>query len=153
MVRVQVVETIAVPPEKILEFVMDIERYAEVDAKIKPILWARREGNRLEFACRPKLAGLPQPKVIQFAELTPGRRIDIGLLPLPNNRIAHALANFEANFDCIADGDVTRVTRTLEFTFVPAVRWFMEPLFRRRLPAEVRDEVRRAKDYLERGTH
>lgn len=152
MVRVQVVETIAVSPEKILEFVMDIERYAEVDAKIKPILWARREGNRLEFACRPKLAGLPQPKVIQFAELTPGRRIDIGLLPPPNNRIAHALANFEASFDCIADGDVTRVTRTLEFTFVPAVRWFMEPLFRRRLPAEVRDEVRRAKDYLERGT-
>jgi hypothetical protein len=152
MVRVQVVETIAVSPEKILEFVMDIERYAEVDAKIKPILWARREGNRLEFACRPKLAGLPQPKVIQFAELTPGRRIDIGLLPLPNNRIANALANFEASFDCVADGDITRVTRTLEFTFAPAVRWLMEPLFRRRLPAEVRDEVRRAKDYLERGT-
>jgi hypothetical protein len=90
MVLVQVVETIAAPSDKILEFVMDIERYADVDAKIKPILWARRDGNRLEFACRPKLVGIRQPKVIQFAELTPGRRIEIGLLPLPCNRLAHA---------------------------------------------------------------
>ena len=44
------------------------------------------------------------------------------------------------------------VTRTLEFTFNPAVRWLMEPLFRRRLPVEVRDEIQRAKAYLERGT-
>lgn len=152
MVRVQVVETIAAPPDEILEFVMDIERYADVDAKIKPILWARRDGNRLEFACRPKLVGFRQPKVIQFAELTPGRRIDIGLLPPPCNRLAHALAHFQASFECIAKDDVTRVTRTLEFTFNPAVRWLMEPLFRRRLPAEVRDEIQRAKAYLERGT-
>jgi hypothetical protein len=149
MVRVQVVETIAVPPDEILEFVMDIERYAEVDAKIKPILWARRDGNRLEFACRPKLVGLRQPKVVQFAELTPGRRIDIGLLPRPKNRLAHALARFQASFECVAEGGVTRVVRTLEFTFTPAVRWLAEPLFRRRLPAQVHDEIRRAKAYLE----
>lgn len=149
MVRVQVVETIATTSDELLEFVMDIERYAEVDPKIKPILWSRRDGNRLEFACRPKLAGIRQPKVVQFAELTPGRRIEIGLLPEPSNRLAHKIASFHASFDCVAENGSTRVTRTLEFTFAPAIRWLMEPLFRHRLPTEVREEVQRAKNYFE----
>ena len=96
MLEVSVQETLNASPDEILGLVMDIERYAEVDDKIKPVLGARREGNRVEFACRPKLAGLRQPKVVQFLELTPGRRIDIGLLPKPHNRIAHAMARFEA---------------------------------------------------------
>jgi hypothetical protein len=149
MVRVEVVETIATTPDELLEFVMDIERYAEVDSKIKPILWSQRDGNRLEFACRPKLAGIRQPKVVQFAELTPGRRVEIGLLPVPHNRLANAIAGFHASFECAADRGGTRVTRTLEFTFTPAIRWLMEPLFRRRLLNEVSDEIRRAKQHLE----
>lgn len=149
MVSVQVQTTIAAAPDEVLGLVMDIDRYAEVDDKIRPVLWSRREGNRLEFACRPKLVGLRQPKVIQFAELTPGRRIDIGLLPRPANRLAHAMAHFEASFECAPVDDGTRVTRRLQFTFAPAVRWLMEPLFRRRLERDIRDEVRRAKAYLE----
>jgi len=149
MVRVQVTETIACTPDEFLEFVMDIERYAQVDKKISPILWQRREGDLLEFACRPTLAGLPQPKVVQQAALTPGRRIGISLSPLPRNRLAHAIAHFEASFVCAPVDGGTEVTRTLEFRFTPAVRWLLEPLLRRRLPAEVRDEIRLAKRYLE----
>ena len=49
--RVDVVQrvTIACPPREFLEFVMDIERYAEVDDKIGPILWTRRQGNVVTF--------------------------------------------------------------------------------------------------------
>ena len=151
MIQVEVVETIAVTPEQVLDLVMDIERYAEVDAKIRPVLWARREGHRLEFACRPKLGGVRQPKVVQFAELTPGQRVDIGLLPKPHNRLAHAMAHFEASFECVAVTGGTQVTRRLRFTFTPAVRWLMEPLFRRRLLREVHDEINLAKSYLEAG--
>lgn len=149
MTRVQVQETIRASPDEILGLVMDIERYAEVDDKIRPVLWARREGNRVEFACRPKLAGLRQPKIVQFIELTPGRRADIGLLPKPHNRIAHAMARFKASFECEPADGGTRVTRTLQFTFSPAVRWLMEPLLRRRLEGDVQDEIRLAKRYLE----
>ena len=149
MVKVQLHETIEASADEVLGFVMDIVQYAEIDKKIKPVLWARRDGNRVEFACRPKLAGLRQPKVVQFLELTPGRRVDIGLLPKPHNRLAHAIARFEASFDCEPLGGGTRVTRTLQFTFSPAVRWLMEPLFKRRLEREVHDEMLRAKEFLE----
>lgn len=150
MVGVQVEETIRTSPEEFLEFVMDIERYAQVDPKISPVLWQRRDGNVVEFACRPKLAGLRQPKVVQYIELTPGHRVDIGLKPLPSNRIAHAVARFNASFECSSAEDGTRIVRTLEFRFSPLVRWLLEPLFRRRLEHEVREEIRLAKDYLER---
>lgn len=148
--RVQVQATIQASPDEILGLVMNIERYAEVDAKIRPVLWSRRTGNRVEFACRPKLAGLRQPKVVQFIELTPGRRADLGLLPKPHNRLAHPMARFEASFECEPLCDCTKVTRTLQFTFSPAIRWLMEPLLSRRLERDVQDEVQRAKQYLER---
>ena len=159
MVRVRVDEVVDAPVEQVLSLVMDIERYAGVDKKIRPVLWHRRDGNVVRFACRPKLVGLRQPKVVQYAQLTPGERIDIGLMPLPANRLAHALARFRASFECrpFDDRQVdgrqveprTHLVRTLEFEFTPALRWLLEPLFRRRLESEVREEVRRAKQHLE----
>ncbi|MGH3503632.1 MAG: SRPBCC family protein [Nocardioidaceae bacterium] len=149
VVRVEVEETIHTEPEQFLDFVMDIERYAQVDKKISPVLWQHRDGNVVKFACRPKLVGLRQPKVVQHARLTPGRRVDIGLTPLPANRLAHAMAWFRASFECRAVDGGTRVVRTLEFRFTHLTRWLLEPLFRRRLEAEVRDELDRVKDYLE----
>lgn len=149
VVKVQLEETVRATPEEFLDLVMDIERYAQVDKKISPVLWSRRDGDVLEFACRPKLVGLRQPKVVQYARLTPGRRIDIGLTPLPNNRIAHAMARFQASFECDAIEGGTRVVRTLEFRFKPLARWLFEPLFKRRLEREVREELSLAKNYLE----
>lgn len=142
-------ETVLVPPERFVALVMDIERYAEVDKKISPVLWARRDGDVVEFACRPKLAGLRQPKVVQYVQLMPGRRIDIGLMPPPRNRLAHAMAEFWASFECNAIEEGTRVVRTLEFTFTPLARWLLEPMLRRRLESEVREELELAKGYLE----
>lgn len=151
MVRVEVVATIACSPEEVLAFVMDIERYAEIDRHIHPVLWWHRDGDVVEFACRPKLAGLRQPKVIQQVRLTPSERIDISLSPRPANRLSHAMASFDASFACSPTDGGTRVTRTLEFRFRRSVRWLLEPLFRRRLAGEVRDEMRLAKNHLEAG--
>lgn len=82
---------------------------------------------------------------MQYAQLTPGYRIEIGLAALPHNRIAHALAEFHASFECHPSEDGIRLVRTLEFRFRPAVRCLFEPLFRRRLEPEVREELHRAK--------
>lgn len=149
MITVRVEETIGCTPDELLGFVMDIERYATVDRKISPVIWARRDGDLLEFACRPTLAGMPQPKVVQRMRLTPGRRIDISLSPLPSNRVAHAMAHFEASFECAEARGGTHLIRSLVFGFSPAFRWLMEPLLRHRLPGEVREEIRLAKEYLE----
>lgn len=151
MVTVQVVETIRCTPRELLEFVMDIERYAEIDRKIQPVSWAERDGDFLEFECRPKVAGVPQPKVVQQVRLTPWSRIDITLSPPPRNRMQHAFAKFNASFECVEVPEGTRVTRTLNFSFHPATRWLLEPLLRRRLPGEVRDEIALAKRHLEGG--
>lgn len=51
-------ETIPCPPNEFLEFVLDIEGYAKVDDKIAPVLWSRRDGDVVQFACLPKIAGL-----------------------------------------------------------------------------------------------
>ena len=149
MVTVRLEETIDCTCEDVLEMVMDIRGYAQVDDKIHPVLWSRRDGDVVTFACRPKLAGLRQPKVIQYARLTPGLRVDIGLTPRPDNRIAHAMAEFQASFETSEAVGGTRVVRTLMFRFTPWLRWLLEPLFSSRLEREVRDELRRAKDHLE----
>ncbi|MHA6803735.1 SRPBCC family protein [Salinifilum ghardaiensis] len=149
MVRVLVDEVVDASVEQVLSLVMDIERYARVDKKIRPVLWHQRDGNVVRFACRPKLVGLRQPKVVQYAQLTPGERIDIGLVPLPANRLAHALARFQASFECHQVEGGTHLIRTLEFQFTPALRWLLEPLFRRRLEPEVRAEIQLAKQHLE----
>lgn len=152
MVTARTEETVHVPPERFLEFVMDISRYArEVDKKIHPVLWSERDGDTVRFACRPKLVGLRQPKVVQYLRRT-GHRIDIGLEPLPSNRIAHRMAEFSASVECTPQSDGTRIVRTLRFAFTKPVRPLAEPLFRRRLQAEVDDEIRRAKVYLESET-
>lgn len=149
MITVQLTDTFRCTPDELLEFVLDIERYAEIDDKIRPVLWVRRDGDELEFACRPKLAGLRTPKVVQRIRRT-GERAEISLAPRPRNRLTHLMAHFEASFVCARRDDATEVTRTLVFAFKPAVRWLVEPLLRRRLPGEVADELARAKALLER---
>lgn len=57
MLEARVTETIRCTPEELLDFVMDPERYAEVDEKIGTIDWVRREGNVTEFRFRGALPG------------------------------------------------------------------------------------------------
>ncbi|MGH3319764.1 MAG: SRPBCC family protein [Streptosporangiaceae bacterium] len=145
-------QTIHRSPQEILEFVMDIERYQQVDRKIRPVMWSRREADLTEFGCRPTLGGIPSPRAVQQLRLTPDERVDIALSPLPRNRVGHRLADFHASFECSPAEDGTEVTRTLVFRFSPMVRWFFEPILRRRLPAEVDEELRLAKEHLERSS-
>lgn len=152
MVSAQSIQTIACTPDEFLDFVMDIERYAEVDEKIRPICWSRRVGDTVEFQFRPKLPGLPMPapKLVQRVELTPGQRIDITNAPSPQNRIGNRMAGFRASFACEPVAGGTRITRRVEMTFPTIIRWLIEPLLGRRLPAAVDRELAQAKTYLER---
>ena len=151
MARAQTIATIACSPDEFLAFVMDIDSYAEVDEKIKPIYWSRREGNVLEFQFRPKLPGLPlpAPKLVQRVELTPGERIDVTNAPLPRNKIGNRISGFQASFVCQPTERGTRVTRTVEMTFSGPAKWLIEPILARRLQESVDSEIAEAKTYLE----
>jgi hypothetical protein len=130
---------------------MDIEQYAEVDDKIRPIYWSRRTGNVLEFQFRPKLPGLPipAPKLVQRVELTPGKRVDVTNAPFPYNKIGNRMSSFRASFVCEPTDGATVVTRTIEMRFPAPIRWLVEPILSRRLQAAVDDEINRAKQILE----
>ncbi len=136
--------------QDVLDFVMDIERYQQIDAKIRPVERVVRTATRTEFYFRPRLGGIrmPGPKTGTRMQLTPGGRIEITLTHNPLKRFS----GFHASFEVSAVGGATEVLRTLVFTFRPPLIWLAEPLLRRRLPAEVEDELRQAKDYLE-GRH
>ncbi|SFQ02693.1 Polyketide cyclase / dehydrase and lipid transport [Amycolatopsis arida] len=136
-------------PEAVLEFVMDIERYQEIDEKIRPVLWSRREGHLTEFAFRPRLAGLLGPKVVSQERLTPGRRVDIQLAPAPHNRLARALTHYEASFECVPVAGGTEVIRSERFRVNRGFRWLLEPFLKRTMPGLVREELRLAKRKLE----
>nr|WP_042191242.1 SRPBCC family protein [Kibdelosporangium sp. MJ126-NF4]CEL19941.1 hypothetical protein [Kibdelosporangium sp. MJ126-NF4]CTQ97165.1 hypothetical protein [Kibdelosporangium sp. MJ126-NF4] len=150
MLTVEVTEVIACTPDELLEFVMDPERYAEVDTKIRPVVWVRRDGNVTEFKFRSKLAGLPGPPTVSRMTLTPGKRVDVALAPPPANRLARLASDFTASFVCEPADGGTRLVRTLNFDFKPFIGWLAEPMLRKWLNTDVRDEVRLAKEYLER---
>ena len=151
MVEVELQETIRCSPQVWLEFVMDVERYADVDDKIGPITWTRREDDIVRFKFRPRLPGLRLPalRIVSQMRLTPGRRIDVRLAPLPHNVIARFTSRFRAGFSCEPHDGGVQVTRTISFDFNPGVRWFVEPVLHRTLPGSVERELRLAKQILE----
>lgn len=152
MTRVEERLTIGCTPEAFLDFVMDIERYVEVDDKLSAISCVRREGNSTEFTFRPKLPGvpLPQPKAVAQMRLTPGERIDIRLAPPPLNRFNHRMAHFAAHFTCEPVSDGTCVTRMIDLGFHPCLSWMLDPVLKRTLPESVERELRLTKQILER---
>lgn len=152
MVRVTVEQTVRCTPDDFLALVMDAERYAQVDDKLGRIDWVRREDDVTEFGFRSRLPGLPGPalKVVSRMVLTPGERVDIAYAPLPQNRLVRRVSTFAASFVCAPVNGGTRVTRTIEFGFVPVIGWLVEPILRRTLRPDVEREVRGAKELLER---
>lgn len=129
---------------------MDVERYAAIDRELGAIRWTRRNGGMTEFGFRPRLAGLPGPTTVARMRLTPGERVDITLAPPPRNRLTRLLSDFGASFDCTPTESGTRLVRTLTFRFRPVPRRLLEPRLEPRLTADVHEEVRLAKWYLER---
>lgn len=152
MVAVTEEKMIRCSPADFLEFVMDIEKYAEADDKLGTFDWVRRDEDLVEFKFRPILPGLPKPapKMVARGRLTPGERIDVTLSPLPYNKLYNRLMDFSAGFVVESIPGGIRVKRTFGVDFHPAVRWLLDPILRRTLPRDVQSEMRAAKTLLER---
>jgi hypothetical protein len=151
MVEARAQKIMACTPDEFLEFAMDVERYAGVDDKLGPFDWVRREGNHVQFKFRPAMPGLPgpAPKMVAQGILTPGRRVDVSLVALPQNKLWHRLMEFSASFACEPVKNGTLVTRVMAAELNPMVRWLVEPILRRNLPGNIEAEVEQAKVYIE----
>jgi hypothetical protein len=142
MVTAVTTRVVGCSADAFLAFVLDVERYREVDNKIGPIDWVRTEGLVTEFRFRPTLPGLPfAPKVVSRMRLTPGRRIDIEHSPLPQNRLAHRMSTFAASFECEPVEGGTRVTRRVSIGIPRLFRALERPLLRRGLQRSVEREL------------
>lgn len=134
--------TFACTAEEYLAFVLDVERYRQVDDKLGPIEWVRTGGNVTEFRFRPKMPLMPwSPKVVSRMTLTPGQRIDIQYAPKPNNRLAHALSSFSAFFKVDAAAEGICVTRSVTISLPTPLRPIERLTLGRRLQASVEREL------------
>jgi hypothetical protein len=151
MVEARAQRIMACSPDDFLEFAMDVERYAGVDDKLGPFDWVRREGNFVQFKFRPAMPGLPgpAPKMVAQGILTPGKRVDVSLAALPQNKLWNRVMKFNASFACEPVGNGTLVTRIMVAELNPMVRWLVEPILQRNLPGSIDAEMERAKVYIE----
>ncbi|OLF06011.1 hypothetical protein BLA60_33725 [Actinophytocola xinjiangensis] len=154
MVEARAQQTMACEPEEFLEFVLDVERYSQVDDKLGNFDWVRRDGNRVEFKFHPGMPGIPSPSpklvptMVAEAVLTPGKRVDVGLAPLPKSKLWHRLMTFNASFACEPVDNGTLVTRTMTIEPARAFRWLLNPILRRKLQPNIESEVENARTYI-----
>lgn len=128
--------------DQYLAFVLDVERYRQVDDKLGPIDWVRTEGNVTEFRFRPKMPLMPwSPKVVSRMTLTPGERIDIQYAPKPHNRLARALSSFSAFFAVEPADEGIRVTRSVTISLPAMLRPIERLTLGRRLQTSVEREL------------
>jgi len=137
---------IAVSPQDVLEFVLDLERYRQADAKIGRVRYVERTGDRGRARFGGRLRGLPTPPASFDFTLTPWTRLEFDSSP---GLIRAAGVVFHGEFVC-EEGDAgTRVTHKECFSFRPPLKWAAEPFIRSWLPDDTRAEMARMKAILE----
>lgn len=135
------------PASEIADFILDLNVYQQVDAKLGKIYWTERTGNDVVFKFQPRLLGLPGPPTTQRVVLAAdGKSIRISGVPSWMDR----LVTFSAFFRFAEEDGGTWVTRRVEFTFSKPVAWLLDGAFGRWLAKDVATELAAAKELLEK---
>ena len=136
------------PAADILEFVLDLPRYAQADTKIRNIRGVERDGNHGRVRHGGHLRGLPGPPVTLTFDLEPYTRL---VFRSGARGLARLMFAFEGSFDCDETPEGTRVVHRECFRFRGPLRWLMEPYARQWLATDTREEMDRMKTILERN--
>ena len=136
------------PPEDIIAFVTDLERYKTADWKIGRVLEQRREGDRIFMRHDGTLRGVPGPAVA--LEMVIEGRTSVRYRSVPTFP-SSAVLTFDGGFELAETGEGTRVVHSERFRFHAPWRFAAEPVLRAWLAEDVRAEMRRLKDLLEAG--
>jgi hypothetical protein len=141
--------TVAVPPNEVFEFVLDLNRYRQADRKIGRVGPIHRNGDRGTVRFSGRIKGLPGPAGTYPFTVT-ASRLKFGS---PIAGPACWFLDFEGTFDCEVTAAGTVVTHREVFNFKRPWRWLAEPLLRRWLEADTAEEMVRFKELVERGSH
>lgn len=145
MLRIEASVQIARPPQVILDWISDLDRYRRADRKITSV--RLQEPGRVRY--RGRLRGLPTPLDEQTVHLEPGHSLRFRGAP----RWTRRLLDFDGGFTCDSAGGGTIVVHDEQFGFKPApVRWLAEWWLGAWLQADIEAEVLRLKDLVEAET-
>ena len=128
MIRAEGSIVIGRSPRQVLEFVLDLDRYRQADAKItsvsaQPSLGPDTRVGRARY--RGRLRGLPTPSQWQTVSLYPWERLELATEP---GQWTARLATFIGGFVCDEIGDgTTRLTHFEQFEFRAPMRWIADP--------------------------
>jgi hypothetical protein len=129
--------TVAASPHEVFEFVLDLNRYRQADHKIGRVHGVHRDGDSGTARFAGRIRGLPGPSGTYPFTLS-GSRLQFGS---PIAGAARWFLEFEGTFDCRETADGTVVIHREVFGFKRPWRWLAEPLLRRWLEADTRDEM------------
>lgn len=145
MAKTQFTILIDRPADDILEFILDVEAYRDVDPRLSSIRWVRRAHGCTVFRFRPRLMGLPAPLSTQMV-VRRGMSVDISALPSPSDHFA----DFAGSLECVAGPQETTVTRTLRFDLAAPLAPILDRRLSRWLERDVPAEMARLKARLEK---
>lgn len=134
------------PPEAVIAFVCDLERYKKADWKIGRVLATRREGNTIFMSHDGSLRGVPGPAV--SLEMTIEGRTSVRYRSVPTFP-SRWILTFDGGFELTEVEGGTHVVHTERFRFYAPWRWFAEPFLRKWIANDVPQEMLRMKDLLE----
>ncbi len=133
------------PPQAILEFVTDLERYKTADWKIGRVLESRRDGDRIFMRHGGKLRGIPGPPV-SLELVVDGLSVAYRSIPTFPSRL---ILTFDGGFELSETPDGTLVVHTERFRFFAPWRFVADPFLRTWLDADIAEEMVRLKEILE----
>ncbi len=128
MIRAEASIVIDRSPREILEFVLDLDRYRQADAKItrvdhQPDLTGGTIEGRARY--RGRLRGFPTPPQWQLVRLDPWRSLRLSTTP---GQWTARLSTFEGGFVCEATtSGATTLTHYEQFSFRPPISWLADP--------------------------
>lgn len=127
MIRAEGTVTIERSCRQVLDFVLDLNRYREADAKItsvteQPSLGLENREGRARY--RGRLRGFPTPSQWQVVSLVPWQSLELRTEP---GQWTARFATFTGGFRCEELGSArTRLTHFEEFDFRPPARWIFD---------------------------
>lgn len=136
---------------EVLEFVLDLDRYRQVDPKIgrvtRPIVLDGDGNGTTRYWGR--MRGTPSAPDVNIVRLTPWTDLTFTGAP---RQPARLILDFEGRFHCTESDEGCTVTHSYELRFRRPFRWIYEPLLRTWLQDELTDELARLADVLDHST-
>jgi hypothetical protein len=138
--------TIRRSPQEVLAFVLDFERYRQVDHKIGRIRAVERRGDDGLVTIRGRIRGIPLAVDRLAYHVVPNSRLELRSVP---SVWPGAVVWFEGHFICEPAEHGTRVSHRECLAFRRPFSWLFEPLLRAWLARDTAEEMVRLKRALE----